>query len=178
MWGGIVLELYLQNILKVKVDGIEVEEEQYATAVEVDGIRRTLDSFMKKQDASNDAMKKGLEDVLATITKLGISQAQDKSSSYKGKKPQTTRHFYSPPHSTQVQFHLPEEINWNDHDNIFVEYDSDECPWNAEELDKFYKFAAVHSKGPMLPPLVHQEQEQFNHKVPHHVPATMLLPNA
>jgi len=32
--------------------GVE-EEEQYATAVEVNGIRRTLDSFMKEQDVHN-----------------------------------------------------------------------------------------------------------------------------
>ena len=60
-----------------KVDGVE-EEEQYATAVEVDGIRRTLHTFMKQQAASNEAMKKSLNDVLEPLTKLGGQPVEDK----------------------------------------------------------------------------------------------------
>ena len=48
------------------------EDEQYATSVEVDGIRRTLTSLMQKQWASNEAMQKSSE---------------DKGSSFKGNKP-------------------------------------------------------------------------------------------
>jgi flagellar hook-associated protein FlgK len=69
-----------------KIDGTE-EEEQYATAVEVDGIRRTLDQFMKRQYASNEAMKKSLDDVLLSLSKLSVSAVEDKGSSFKGKKP-------------------------------------------------------------------------------------------
>ena len=38
----------------------EVEIEEYATAKEVNGIRRILDSFMKKREERNDSMEKTL----------------------------------------------------------------------------------------------------------------------
>jgi len=53
--------------------GTSPVDEQYATSVEVDGIRRTLTDFMKTQEASNEAMKKGLDDVLTTPTKCKTS---------------------------------------------------------------------------------------------------------
>jgi hypothetical protein len=63
--------------------------EEYATAEEVDGIRRTLDSFMKKQDEHNDSMESTLERILGCIEKLsraGIPIAEDMGSNAKGKK--------------------------------------------------------------------------------------------
>jgi len=68
----------LQQVLMAKGDGVK-EEEQYATVVEVDGIRRTLDTFMKRQEASNDAMKRGLDDVLLTLSKLSTTTVEDKA---------------------------------------------------------------------------------------------------
>jgi len=105
-----------------KIDGIE-EEEQYATAVEVDGIRRTLDQFMKRQDASNEAMKKSLDDVLLSLSKLSVSAVEDKGSSFKGKKPQNPRPDHTHIPSTYGQDHYPEDINGTHHDTVFDEYD-------------------------------------------------------
>jgi len=102
---------------------------------------------------------------------------EDKGSSYKGKKPANTRHFYSHPHSTQAQRHFPDEVNWNDPENIIVEYALDDCPWNAEELEKFYEFAAHKSKDPMPQAPVQQEHNQFHHQVPPHIPDTIVMPN-
>ena len=73
-----------------KINGTEAED-PYATAVEVDGIRRTIDNFMKRQEASNDALKKSLDDVLSSLSKLSINPVEDKGSSFKGKKPPTSK---------------------------------------------------------------------------------------
>lgn len=161
-----------------KVDGIE-EEEHYTTSVEVDGIRRTLDSFMKSQEASNEAMKKSLDDVLATLTRLGGQPVEDKGSTIKGKRPELTRHFYSNPHSTEAYLDAPGEINWSNHDNLFVEYDLIDCPWNAEELEQLYKFAAIPTHDlpkPMRPNQSgHQMNRQDTHQVQHTIPNTVFM---
>jgi len=133
---------------------------------------------MKKQDASNDDMKQCLDDVLTTLTKLGNQQVEDKGSSFKDKKPQGTRHFYSHPHSTHAHFDATEDVNWSHHDNTFVEYELDDCPWTANELEQFYEFAAVPYHGQIPPPKIHQEQRQFHHQVPPHVPETIFIPPA
>ena len=80
----------------VKMAGVD-DEEQYATAVEVDGIRRTLDAFMKKQDASNESMKKSLDDVLNSLSKLTTFTVEDKGCNFKGKKPQKSKTWFYPP---------------------------------------------------------------------------------
>lgn len=57
-------------------------ENMYATAEEVDGIRRTLDSFMKDQEKHNDSVKKSLDDLMKILTskneKLGTSTLETK----------------------------------------------------------------------------------------------------
>ena len=88
------------------------DEEQYATAVEVDGIRRTLDAFMKKQDANNESMKKSLDDVLNSLSKLTTFSVEDKGSNFKGKKPQNLRSGYTHPPSNHGQDYYPEEIDY------------------------------------------------------------------
>ena len=162
----------------VKATGGEVEVEEYATADEVDGIRRTLDSFMKKQEKHNDKMSSTLDKLLVTIDKLAV---EDKGSSFKGKKPQETSHFYSHPHSTHAHFDAPEEVDWSHHDNVFVEYELDDCPWNAEELEKFYEFANS-PKGPPPPKKTQQQgpqgQVQFHHQVHPHIPDAIIMPPA
>ena len=111
--------------------GAAPEDEQYATSVEVDGIRRTLTNFMKTQEASNEAMKKGLDDVLTTLAKLNGPSVDDKGSSFKGKDPQHT----NPQHSTHAYVPALDEINGGHHDSVFVEYDLNDCSWNADELE-------------------------------------------
>jgi len=41
-----------------------VESNQFATAAEVDGIRRTLDEFMKSQEETNNTVKASLDQLL------------------------------------------------------------------------------------------------------------------
>ena len=147
-----------------KIDGTE-EEEQYATAAEVDGIRRTLDQFMKRQDASNEAMKKSLDDVLLSLSKLSVSAVEDKGSSFKGKKPQNPRPDHTHIPSTYGQDHYPEDINGMHHDTIFVEYDMEDCPWTFEEMEKIYECATVPSHGPTPPPATHHTNRQQHHQV-------------
>jgi hypothetical protein len=68
-----------------KLDSIP-EGTEFAIVVEVNGIRNTLDQFMKKQDLFNDAFQKGLDKILS---KLGedpnLVQVEDISSSTKAK---------------------------------------------------------------------------------------------
>ena len=48
----------------------EGEIEEFATADEADGIRRTLDKFMKKQDERHDALEGTLDKLLLSLNKL------------------------------------------------------------------------------------------------------------
>jgi hypothetical protein len=61
----------------------------YATAVEVDGLRRTLDKFMKDQETQNNSINNSLEKLLklAEISgaKLQDTTPEDKGSNTKGK---------------------------------------------------------------------------------------------
>ena len=72
---------------KTPTDDGEVEE--YATAVEVNGIRRTLYAFMQKQEERNTSMESTLDKILGKIDKLstraGVPFAEDMGSNVKGK---------------------------------------------------------------------------------------------
>ena len=62
------------------------QEELYATAVEVDGIRRTLDLFMKEQKQQNDSITESLDEIRQLLTKPPVSVfPEDKGSTIKGK---------------------------------------------------------------------------------------------
>ena len=91
----------------------------YATIEEVNGIRRTLDSFMKTQDERSAAMESTLEKILGKIDKLSSREVppivEDKGSAVKGKPTvhinksthfgphqQHPRYFYTPPDSTRA----------------------------------------------------------------------------
>ena len=66
------------------------EVEEYGTTEEVKGIRRTLNSFMKKHDERNTSMESTLEKILGKIdmmsTRAGVPSAEDIGSDVKGKK--------------------------------------------------------------------------------------------
>jgi len=148
----------------VKMAGVD-DEEQYATSVEVDGIRRTLDAFMKKQDANNESMKKSLDDVLNSLSKLTTFSVEDKGSNFKGKKPQNPRSGYTQPPSNHGQDYYPEEIDYQMHENHFVEYDMVDCPWSPEELEKFYVAANMPRQDTTPPPVTNQGPKHFHHQV-------------
>ena len=155
--------------------GTSPVDEQYATSVEVDGIRRTLTDFMKTQEASNEAMKKGLDDVLTTLAKLGGSSVEDKGSSFKGKNPQPP----NPEHSTHAYVPPIEDITGGNHDTVFVEYDLSDCPCNSDELEQFYEFATVPSNEPphtVRPQQVYQHQNRHDyHQVNTHISETVFF---
>lgn len=49
--------------------GVEDEEEMaFATAAEVDGIHRTLDQFMKRQEEINQGFQSGIDKILHLLT--------------------------------------------------------------------------------------------------------------
>ena len=120
---------------------------------------------MKRQDASNKAMKKSLDDVLLSLSKLLVSAVEDKGSSFKGKKPQNPRPDHTHIPSTYGQDHHPEDINGMHHDTVFVEYDMEDCPWTFEEMEKIYECATVPSHGPTPPPATHHTNRQQHHQV-------------
>jgi hypothetical protein len=63
--------------------------EEYATVVEVNGIRRTLDSFMKTQEQRNTSMEQTLDKIVGKLDKLFYTdtppEVEDKSSTVKSK---------------------------------------------------------------------------------------------
>lgn len=87
-----------------------IEPSQYATVTEVDGIRRTLDGFMKSQEETNQTMKGSLEQILLKLsnnTMQGVPIPEDKGSNFKDKghysQPQ---HFQSQhPHTSTMHRH-------------------------------------------------------------------------
>jgi hypothetical protein len=80
------------------------EVEEYATADEVDGIRRTLDKFMKKQDERHDALEGTLDKLLLSLNKLTgqatIPPPEDRGSNVKGK-------HTAAPHSVKLGSSIP-----------------------------------------------------------------------
>lgn len=70
----------------VRADGSD--DIQFATADEVDGIRRTLDEFMKTQEAHNQAVQKNFDQLMGYLHKLAaqpsLPSAEDKGSNFKG----------------------------------------------------------------------------------------------
>ena len=59
-------ELQLQDTVLLD----DVVQEAYATATEVNGIRRTLDEFMKTQDQQNERVQKNFDDLFLAIQKI------------------------------------------------------------------------------------------------------------
>ncbi|CAN6311920.1 unnamed protein product [Urochloa humidicola] len=112
---------------------------RYASAVELDSIRRTLDQFMKKQEQSNDVLATALDKLAQSVdilgSKLGFGAPEEKGSYYKGKGqqvsnyPSTSRilksqligqssqlaqnHIYRPPHVRRAHF----MHNFDDHNH-------------------------------------------------------------
>ena len=104
-----------------KID--DVVQEAYATATEVNGIRRTLDEFMKTQDQQNERVQKNFDDLFLAIQKITGQPSgelpEDKGSTVKVKNKQvyqqpnpTFRHHRSQiggPNSVMAgkQFYMP-----------------------------------------------------------------------
>lgn len=87
-----------------------VDPSQFATATEVDGIRRTLDEFMKTQDQVNQSIKDSLNKILqrfSTTPQSGIPLPEDKGSSMKGKG--------QPAQPPPIPFHHAQSSNWHNH---------------------------------------------------------------
>ena len=87
-----------------------VDPSQFATATEVDGLRRTLDEFMKNQDDVNQSIKSSLDKILSQFTinpQMGVPAPEDKGSNIKGKEQ------VAPP--PQFQFPHPHNSNWPRH---------------------------------------------------------------
>lgn len=77
---------------------------QYATADEVDGIRRTLDQFMKTQEENNQKFQAGIDQILYlmsnSVTPSPQKLPEDKGSTFKDKNIPAT------PSSTLRAFHI------------------------------------------------------------------------
>jgi len=99
---------------KTPTDDGEVEE--YATAVEVNGIRRTLDAFMLKQEERNTSMESTLDKILGKIDKLstraGVPFAEDMGSNVKGKPTAQTDPRHSVPIHAKPVHHTNKSIHF------------------------------------------------------------------
>jgi len=135
--------------------------EEYATAVEVNGIRRTLDSFMKTQEQCNTSMEQTLDKIVGKLDKLFYTdtppEVEDKSSTVKSKPAVHTNrslhfgppqhpnytHFYTPPHLTRAQYiHASDQgMSTTTLEMFQVDYDLHDCPWTELELEAFYELA-------------------------------------
>lgn len=66
---------------------------QFASAAEVDGIRRTLDVFMKQQEATNQKLHAGFDKIMSMMNNPPVQVSpplpEDKGSNYRGKNVQT-----------------------------------------------------------------------------------------
>jgi hypothetical protein len=132
------------------------EVEEYATADEVDGIRRTLDKFMKKQDERHDALEGTLDKLLLSLNKLTgqatIPPPEDRGSNVKGKHtaaPQSVKYgdpppgdhrkFYAPPSSTKAHILYSDGPDWSTMGNASGAQNDmcDDCPWDEQELEYF-----------------------------------------
>lgn len=136
----------------------------------MDGIRRTLDSFMKKQDAHNDTLGSTLDKFRASLEKtckVGIPQVEDMGSNMKGKhtnphaKPANpVRHthksthfgqhmygdnmqYYTPSDTGKAQFMYNTGVEWSTmgHASGHQDVDWGDCPWDEQELEVFYELA-------------------------------------
>jgi hypothetical protein len=63
-------------------------DRRYATATEVDGLRRTVDNFMKNQEQRNETMALNLDQIMSYMSiigaQVGVQQIEDKGSNVKG----------------------------------------------------------------------------------------------
>jgi len=137
------------------------ELDEYATDEEVNGIRRTLDSFMKTQEQCNVAMENTLEKILGKFDKLYSTDTapvvEDKGSNAKSKptihankslhfgppqQPNTT-YYYTPPDSTRAQFVQASDtgLSTTAPEMITIDYDLHDYPWTDVELEAFYELA-------------------------------------
>ena len=139
----------------------DLEGVAYATADEVDGIRRTLDSFMKTQEQCNLSMETTLDKILGKLDKLssreGTPIPEDKGSNMKSKPVVLTNksvhfgphqhthptYFYVPPNSTRAQFvHVTgTDGTITAHEMNTIDYELHDCPWTDLELEAFYELA-------------------------------------
>jgi hypothetical protein len=82
----------------------------YATAHEVDAIRRTLDKLMKKQYAFNSTMENSLGKLVASVdkltTKVGVQAPEDMGSNVKGKHTAIGQQGTKPPFVPQHTIHV------------------------------------------------------------------------
>lgn len=95
------------------------EVEEYATATEVDGIRRTLDKFMKKQDERHDALEGTLDKLLLSLNKLTaqttVPPPEDMGSNTKGKTIPITNLFKAGPSIPQNSQHINKSLNFGNY---------------------------------------------------------------
>ena len=134
--------------------------EEYATTAEVNGIRRTLDSFMKDQELRNTSMENTLDKILGKLDKLCLDTPpgiEDKGSNAKSKPvihtnkslhfgpphPNTNTHFYNPPGSTRAQYVQATDVGMSttNPEMVYIDYDLHDCPWSDLELEAFYELA-------------------------------------
>lgn len=102
-----------------KIGDERKEDEQYATAVEVDGIRRTLDIFMKQQEVQNEKLSASLDQLMASMSKVaakvGISSLEDQASAVKGKKVANNHDLKHVPPETDFTFQAHRSVHGGPH---------------------------------------------------------------
>jgi hypothetical protein len=135
-------------------NGADDVPQQYATAVEVDGIRRTLDKFMKDQETQNSNMNSSLDKLLrlAEISgaKLQDTTAEDKGSNTKGKNTSTS---YQVPQLRKPDSYMQKKVNFAATSSNLAQkqlphqYSSQYQPWSQDgnlDDDQYTEFGEVH----------------------------------
>jgi hypothetical protein len=94
-------------------------DRRYAAAAEVDGLRRTVDSFMKQQEQHNETMALNLDQIMSYMPRIGaqvgVYPREDKGSTVKGNDTLTT--------FAQDQQGLTKESNVHLHNSIHTPMD-------------------------------------------------------
>ncbi|XP_072147223.1 uncharacterized protein [Setaria viridis] len=134
----------------------------YASAEEMEKIRSALDAFIAKQEDQNRVLESSLDKILSSLNNLTTSAAsEDKGSASKGPHQYTD----TPPPEIPVQVHQRDLSPWSVKVPAAIEED---CPWTAQELEKFYAKANTNS-GPDQTQLAYeaflakQQANQYHH---------------
>lgn len=137
------------------LNGDEAEgSSQFATADEVDGIRRTLDMFMKKQEVTNQKLQTGIGQILALINNPPVQHQttlpEDKGSTIKGK---------------NIQFHSVQQPLGPVYVKQFAKDPGNQLEANKMFMPQSHTFAK-HNTPPEIATMTqfqtHQQHQEYN----------------
>lgn len=132
----------------------------YASVVEVEKLRSTLDSFILKKEEQNKVLESSLDKILTSLNNLASSSGtEDKGSAFKATivsptplvqanksmhmrndVSRTHQQVYTPPPDVRAQIHHMDDTPWftkapsGDFDEEWIA----DCPWRAKDRGLFH----------------------------------------